>query len=219
MSTKTKKKSVAEYEMIVCYKGFDANWRCRGHQFGIGGTYIHEGKVRACESGFHACEYPLDVFVYYPPAGSQFAIVKQSGDLSRNCDDTKVASRIITISEKIDIAGLVKASIEYTIRRCNPIDPNSPASATGYRGAASATGDRGAASATGKASVAIASGCEGRAQAADGCAIVLVFRDDDDNIVHIRASKVGENGIKPNIWYTLDADGDFVEIGNDGDRE
>jgi len=39
-----------------------------------------------------------------------------------------------------------------------------------------------------------------------------VFRDDDGNIMHIRASKVGENGIKAGTWYALNADGNFVEI-------
>ena len=27
----------------------------------------------------------------------------------------------------------------------------------------------------------------------------------------VLASKVGENGIKPDTWYRLDADGNFVE--------
>ena len=42
-------------------------------------------------------------------------------------------------------------------------------------------------------------------------AIVLVFRGKDGEIVHIRASKVGENGTKPNVWYSLNAAGEFVE--------
>ena len=203
----TKKKTVSaeekQAEVITTYKGFDKNMQCRGYQFEVGKTYTHDGEVKACEGGFHACEYPLDVFGYYAPAGNQFAVVKQSGDLSRHDEDSKVASRTISISAKIDIAGLVKAAIEYTTTRCKPIDPESPASATSYRGAASATGD---------ASVAISTGCSGRAKAAEGCAIVLVHRDDDGNIANIRASKVGDNGIKPDVWYSLDENGEFLEV-------
>ena len=44
-----------------------------------------------------------------------------------------------------------------------------------------------------------------------GCAIVLSNRDDEGVIHHIRASKVGENGIKPDTWYSLDDSGNFVE--------
>ena len=44
-------------------------------------------------------------------------------------------------------------------------------------------------------------------------AIVCVCRDDEGRILHIRASKVGENGIKPNVWYCLDESGEFVEVG------
>jgi hypothetical protein len=40
---------------------------------------------------------------------------------------------------------------------------------------------------------------------------VLVERNDDGEIQHIRASKVGENGIKANVWYTLRG-GEFVEF-------
>lgn len=75
--------------------------------------------------------------------------------------------------------------------------------ATGYQGAASATGLHG---------VATGLGFECRASAAKSGAIVLVHRADDGRITHIRASKVGENGIKPDRWYTLDASGQFVEV-------
>ena len=262
-------------ETIVAYKGFDRNMQCRGYQFAIGQTYEHDGKVEACASGFHACEHPLDVLEYYAPSESRYAVVEQRGDLSRHGEDTKVASRLITIKSEIDIAGLVRAAIEWTTKRCLPIDPASPASAAGYRGAASATGDRGAASAagyqgaasatgdhgvasatghsgvasatgyqgvasatgeqgaasatgdrgaasatgdrgaasaTGHRGVAVACGAFGRAMAAASGAIVLSARNADGSIRYIRASKVGDNGVEPDVWYSLNEAGEFVAV-------
>ena len=216
---------------IITYKGFDKDLKCRGFQYEVGQTYQHEGPVEACSGGFHACEHPLNVFSYYPPAaGSRFAVVEQSGDLSRHGEDTKVSSRTITIKAELDLPGLIRAAIEYTFSRANPVDPESPASATGdqgaasatgywgaasatgYRGAASATGDQGAASATGDRGAAISVGYKGRAMASDTGAIVLAYRNEDGEIIHIRASKVGDNGIKAGVWYSLDKDGEFFEV-------
>jgi len=59
--------------------------------------------------------------------------------------------------------------------------------------------------------VAISTGFYGKAKAAIGCAIVLVWRDNQGEIIHIRSSKVGENGIKPDTYYTLSEDGEFCE--------
>lgn len=36
--------------------------------------------------------------------------------------------------------------------------------------------------------------------------------NDDGELLHIRASRVGENGIKPNVWYSLTEAGEFKEI-------
>ncbi|KXZ70365.1 hypothetical protein AVENLUH13518_01849 [Acinetobacter venetianus] len=47
--------------------------------------------------------------------------------------------------------------------------------------------------------------------ACESGAIVLTYRNMEDEIIHIRASKVGENGIKANVWYQLNEDGEFVE--------
>ncbi|MCM1588295.1 DUF7666 domain-containing protein [Acinetobacter baumannii] len=243
--TKSKKNEAANkaVETITSYKGFDKNLQCRGFQYEIGKTFKHKGKVKACGSGFHACEYPLDVFGYYAPGElNRFAVVEQSGDLSRGNDDTKVASKSITIKAEVDIPFLVKAAIEYTTSRCEPIKEDSPAFtdkdhgqavATGDNSASSATGDNSASSATGnwaaslttghysesqikdqkddQYGVAISIGYEGKAKASEGSAIVLTHRNSDGEILHIRASKVGENGVKADTWYQLDANGQFVE--------
>ncbi|EEI7369847.1 hypothetical protein G4F08_003049 [Salmonella enterica] len=96
----------------------------------------------------------------------------------------------------------------------------SAATNTGYRSAATNTGNRSAATNTGNwsaaevsgsQSVAAAFGIEGKARASEGAAIVLCYRDEDGELIHIRASKVGENGIMPDTWYQLDEDGEFVE--------
>ena len=42
-------------------------------------------------------------------------------------------------------------------------------------------------------------------------AIVLAHFNDDGELVHIRASKVGENGVAAGKWYLLDTEGQFVE--------
>jgi hypothetical protein len=100
----------------------------------------------------------------------------------------------------------------------------SASSATGYRSASSATGYRSASLASGwysrseikpdadnkpSQAVAIATGYQGRARAPAGSAIVLVERNEEGEIVHIRASKVGEHGVEPNVWYWL-VDNEFV---------
>ncbi|EPX8031730.1 DUF7666 domain-containing protein [Acinetobacter baumannii] len=234
--TKSKKNEAANkaVETITSYKGFDKNLQCRGFQYEIGKTFKHKGKVKACGSGFHACEYPLDVFGYYAPGElNRFAVVEQSGDLSRGNDDTKVASKSITIKAEVDIPFLVKAAIEYTTSRCEPIKEDSPAFTDKDHGQAVATGDNSASSATGnwaaslttghysesqikdqkddQYGVAISIGYEGKAKASEGSAIVLTHRNSDGEILHIRASKVGENGVKADTWYQLDANGQFVE--------
>ena len=221
---------------IKSYKGMDKDMKCRGFQYEVGKEYEAD-KAIACECGFHACEYPLDVFNYYPPAGSRFFEVEQSGELSKGNDDTKIASTKIKIGAEISIAGLVEAAIQYTKERCHDDGKvatgtrgaasatgdwgaasatgyQGAASATGTRGAASATGDWGAASATGKSSVAMASGIKGKAMGALGSAIFLVERGDWDGetfpILAVKAAIVDGRTVKPNVYYTL-KNGEIVE--------
>jgi hypothetical protein len=88
----------------------------------------------------------------------------------------------------------------------------SASSATGDWSASSATGYRSASSATGKAAVALNTGLYGKAKASEDGAIVLCNHDDNGNISHIRASKVGENGIQPDVFYVLNDAGEFEVV-------
>jgi hypothetical protein len=156
-------------ETLIAYKGFDAQLRCRNYQYAIGESYEHTGKVEPCESGFHACEYPLDVLRYYAAAGSRFAVVEQSGTLARHDEDSKIASSRISIKAEIDLPGLIKAAVEYTLSRTKPAEgaqnakPKHSVANSGYRGAATNSGDRGAATNSGDRGAATNSGDSGAA--------------------------------------------------------
>ena len=157
---------------VKSYKGFNKDMTCRGFQYEEGKEYEEES-VEVCDHGFHACEYPLDCLNYYSPNESVYHEVEQSGEIQKHNDDTKVASTKIKIGAEISIAGLVKAAIEYTVKRVNKeaeSDENHGASsATGYKGASSATGYKGASSATGDYGASSATGNCGASSAAGNC--------------------------------------------------
>ena len=79
---------------MKAYKGFNKDMTCKGFQYEEGKEYAHDGPVKACVSGFHACEDPIDCFRYYDPAESVFHEVEQSGEISKDRYDSKIASSI-----------------------------------------------------------------------------------------------------------------------------
>ena len=155
-------------EVIKSYKGFNKNMTCRGFQYEEGKEYEEES-VEVCDHGFHACEYPLDCLNYYYPNESVYHEVEQSGEIQKHNDDTKVASTKIKIGAEISIAGLVKAAIEYTVKRvkkdAESDEKHGASSATGDYGASSATGTCGASSATGTCGASSATGYKGASSA------------------------------------------------------
>ncbi|EMB2656069.1 hypothetical protein WM700_000208 [Salmonella enterica subsp. enterica serovar Agona] len=212
---------------IVTFKGFNKDLKCRDFQFEIGKTFHHDGKVEACVSGFHACECPFDVFSYYSPADSRFAETISFGITNREEDgDTKIASASITIKAELTLPQFIQRGIEWIWSKIDKsleqqimcgncsaatnTGNRSAATNTGNCSAATNTGNCSAAEVSGSQSVAAAFGIEGKARASEGGAIVLCYRDEDGELIHIRASKVGENGIMPNTWYQLNEDGEFV---------
>ena len=165
-------------EVIKSYKGFNKNMTCRGFQYEEGKEYEEE-IVEVCDHGFHVCEYPLDCLNYYYPNESVYHEVEQSGEIQEHNDDTKVASTKIKIGAEISIAGLVKAAIEYTVKRvkkdAESDEKHGASSATGTCGASSATGDYGASSATGTCGASSATGYCGASSAEDKDAVAVAW--------------------------------------------
>ena len=156
-------------ETITGFKGFDKDLKCRDYQYEVGKKFEEEGKIEACSNGFHFCENPLDVLGYYPPYGekgsSRYCIVKGSGNIDRDGDDTKVACSKLHISAEIGLKGIIEAGVKFILDKVNWKDNKksntgnrSAATNTGYRSAATNTGNRSAATNTGNRSAATNTG-------------------------------------------------------------
>ena len=183
-------------DKIISYKGFDSNLKCRDFQFEVGKTYTHTGVVKACESGFHACENPWDVLSYYNIADSRFCVVEQSGDLQRHGDDSKIASASITIQAELKLPEFVKTCVDWLIKTCSAdaeVD-------SGYASRLAASGDGSL----------VMGAYNGRAKAGPNGAIALAWYD--GTRPRIAVGYVGET-LKADTWYRLDEKGTFVEDG------
>ena len=153
---------------MKAFKGFNKDLTCRGYQYEEGKEF-HTERAECCDTGFHACEYPLDCFGYYDPAHSVFHEVELSGEMDKSGDNTKVCATDIKIGARLSIAGLVKMAIDFTMSKVNKEagsdERHGFASATGDYGASSATGDYGASSATGNCGASSATGYKGASSA------------------------------------------------------
>ena len=164
----------------------------------------------ACTSGYG---WFLEKF----PQGGMFGEVYNALRDDRRCDDSDwlinhVFAELDTGTKAVQlvsITGADKAKIEQQVKDYG--GKEGEVATTGEGANAATTGDWANAATTGEHAVAAAIGTEGKAKASVGGAIVLCYRNDNGHLIHIRASKVGENGIKPDVWYSLDEVGEFIE--------
>ena len=194
---------------IRAYKAFDQNMQCRGFQFDVGQTYEHDGPVKACESGFHACENPLDVWSYYP-LDSRYAVVELGGDVSRHDSDSKIAAARITISAEIALPQIISDGVAYLTGLCKDAFALKPGGdASGDYSQLAASGDYSQLAASGENCVCVASSLGSTARAGAGGAIALTYHD--GKRYRIAVAYVGENGIEPNVDYRVTDAGEFVK--------
>lgn len=209
------------------FKGFNKDLTCRGYQYEEGKEF-HTERAECCDTGFHACEYPLDCFGYYDPAHSVFHEVELSGEMDKSNDNTKVCATDIKIGARLSIAGLVKMAIDFTMSKVNK-----EAGSDERHGFASATGYKGASSVSDPTGVAVAWGHEARAKGCKGAHLILSdwkyvgarYSDGDYMDPHDKESweltgaKMvvvdGEN-IKEDTYYRC-IEGEIVEVTEDGE--
>ena len=220
-------------ETITGFKGFDKDLKCRDYQYEVGKEFEEKGKIKACSNGFHFCENPFDVLGYYPPStekgSSRYCIVKGSGNIDRDGDDSKVACSKLHISAEIGLKGIIEAGVKFILDKVNWKDNKesntgnysaatntgnySAATNTGYQSAATNTGYQSAAEVTGKESIAIVTGKDSKAKGGIGCWIVLTERGEwDDNVYpikEVKAVRVDGEIIKPDTYYKL-IDGEVI---------
>ena len=203
-------------EILNCFKGFDKDMKCRDFQYEVGGEYTEES-ADICNSGFHACESPLEVFGYYAPgSGARYCEVELDAN-DQKSDDSKRVGKNIKIGSEIGIAGLVKAHFEYVNKRVKESVGNgdSKAATAGDSGAATA-GSYGAAtsrgrSASGKEGLSVARGNDVRVKGGMGAILVIAEEESDSyKLKDWKAAVVDGEKIKPDVWYRLEDD-EFVE--------
>jgi hypothetical protein len=79
---------------MLCYKGFDKDLKCRDFQYETGKKYSEES-AEICKKGFHACEFPLDVFGYYAPSDSRYCEVDLDANDQKSDDSKRVGKKYL----------------------------------------------------------------------------------------------------------------------------
>ena len=190
---------------IKAYKGFNKDMTCRGFHFEEGKEY-HEDNAVLCESGFHACENPLDCLKYYSPRESVYHEVELDELSEKKSDDSKICGKHIKIGARLNILNIANLAVKYINSKID--DKNT----------ATNTGDRSAATVEGKDSVAITTGYDSKVKASLGSAICICERGEWNGetypLLAIKAAIIDGETLKPDTWYKL-KDGEFVEVSED----
>ena len=97
---------------MKAYKGFiknaDGTLNCRDFTYKVGETYKHNGEIKLCESGFHACHELHQTWPFYPNNGKNvFCEVECGGDIIESEEgDGKFVCSEITILREVDMSGV-----------------------------------------------------------------------------------------------------------------
>lgn len=207
------------------YKGFSKGLVCRCKQYAEN-TVFEEDDAKICKSGMHFCENPFDVLTYYGFVAdngelNEYAEVESLDDAYTD-DQKKFCTKKLKVGEKLGIAGLVNAFVDFTLDKTKKdsaatnTGDYSAATNTGNFSAATNTGSGSAAMNTGKNGFAISTGIKGKAKGALGCYIAVAEWTYDESadeykLVGFEAHKVNGKTIKPDTFYSL-KNGKFVAV-------
>ena len=212
------------------YKGFDKDLKCKDFQYEIGKTFETDN-AKLCESGFHFCENPHDVFSYYSAGdNNRFCEIEAEEVSEEKGNDSKRVAKRLTVKAEINVFQLCKIAVSTFFENFKfkeKIESSDTANAgncgaanAGYYGAANA-GNYGAANAgycgaanAGNCGVAIVSN-DGKVKGKLGC--VLVARNIEwsseknrREVTDWACGIVDGISLKEDTWYKL-KDGRLIE--------
>ena len=204
----------------ISYKATDKNMQCRGFQYSMNKEYSEENEISLCRSGFHSCEFPLDVLNYYP-FDSRFFIIKNLGDIKKG--DDKIVSSKIKFEMEINVSKLFKISFEKIKNICektkktNTSGYNSHANTSGDNSHANTSGYNSHTNTSGDESIACSLGISSKSKVDNKTGWIIVVNwifDESWKIKEIVSCKCGEEiyntEIKMGYWYWFE-NGIFME--------
>ena len=169
------------------------------------------------------------------PQGAEFAEVYASLQADKRYDDSGwLADRVFAeldtpskVHQTVLISGADTAKIQIAAKEAGTADgvtattgeganaattgEGANAATTGNWANAATTGEGANAATTGEGAIAASLGGYAKAKASAGGAIVLAHRKSNGELVGVFASMVGQNGIKPEVWYEM-SDAGPVEV-------
>jgi hypothetical protein len=100
-------------KIMVGYKAFNEDWKCRDMQYKVGENYTFDGEPKLCSKGLHFCENPFDMFSYYPMIGSKFAEVEAKGVTDETENDSKRVAKELHIKAELTLDGIIRAGFKF----------------------------------------------------------------------------------------------------------
>ena len=208
---------------MKAYKGFNRDMTCRGFQYEEGKTYETE-KADLCNTGFHACENPLDCFYYYAPCNSVFREVELEDVSEQTSDDSKRVAKKITIGAELSVREICKLHFDFVKSKTTYEVSEDGSAAVGDFGSAAAgnfgsaaAGECGNAASRGSVKVG-KNGCAvvrgSGVKACVGIGSVLVICEEKADSYDIECCKtitIDGDTYKQNVWYCI-KNGKVVEV-------
>ena len=75
------------------------DWTCRGFQYKVGETFVHNGNIEMCGAGFHFCQKASDCFNYYNFNSQNKVAEVEALGLVETQEDKSVTDKIKIIRE------------------------------------------------------------------------------------------------------------------------
>ena len=209
---KTKIKTSKETQVITGFKGFNKDFKCVGNGYEKQYTPNSEhedAEAKACKKGLHFCEYPLDVFGYYPPGTSRYAEVEGGGKTDKEVNsDSKVACTHLKIGVEVSIEKIIKSAIKFTFDRVKWTKENT----TNKDGAgATSNGDNSGATSNGNLSGATSNGDNSWAKAGKGCIATAIGLNSKAAGAIGSWLTISECEVREYVTYIIDVKTTFVD--------